>query len=78
MGIFYPFHPQPINEMWEVVGNFFSDENTVDHMTAEQPHFDLVPQMQIYLLVFVDAFEDIRSGGSIGEFELVEAFFHNL
>ena len=62
VGVFDSFCPQPVDEMWEVVGNFLTNENTVDHMAAEQPHFDLVPQVQVNLLVLMDALEYVRSG----------------
>lgn len=34
---------KPSNKVWEVVRDVLPVENTVNHMTTEQPHLDLVP-----------------------------------
>lgn len=55
---------------WEVVGDFLADEDSVDHMAAEHPHFYLVFQVQVDSFVLVDALEDVGSDGPVGELEL--------
>ena len=78
MLILDPLVLQPVYEMWEVVRDFLADEDPVDHVAAKQPHFYLVPQVQIDLLVLMDALENVRSCRSVREFQLIKTFLHNV
>ena len=51
---------EPFYEKWKVLGHLFSIEDSVYHMAAEKPHFYLVSQMRVHLLILVDRFENVR------------------
>jgi hypothetical protein len=52
---------QPRNEVREVVGDFLTIEDAVDHVTAEQSHFYFVAKMRIDPFVLVNALKDVGS-----------------
>ena len=58
-----------------MVRNFFSVENSIDHVTAEEPHFYLIPSMRVYFVVLVDRFKDVGGGGPVRKLEVVKSFF---
>ncbi len=68
---------QPNHEKWKMVFNLFSIENPIHHMTTEQPHFYFVSCMTIKLFIFMNQFENVWSGWSIGELEVVKRFLCN-
>ena len=41
-------------------------------MAAEKSHFDFVSEMTVDTFVIVDLFEDMRSGGTVSKFEILE------
>jgi hypothetical protein len=59
------FALQPCNEMGKVVRDLFADENPVYHMAAKQPHLYFVAEVWVDFFIFMDAFENMRSGGPI-------------
>ena len=69
------FSFQPVHEIWEIFRNFISYEDSVYHMAAEQSHFYFVSQMGFNASILMNCFKDMRSCGSIGEFELIKLFF---
>lgn len=36
---------QPLYKIWEMVQDFFTMENSINHMTTEKSHFNFVSQM---------------------------------
>ena len=78
VGIVNFFLLQPLHKERKMFQNFLSAKDSIDHVTTEQSHLDLVSQMWIYFLVFVNCLENIRGSWSIGEFELIEGFLSNL
>ena len=46
---------EPFHEIWKVLPNFLTVEDTIDHVAAEEAYFDFVAQMGIDLLVLVNA-----------------------
>jgi len=59
--VIYLFCFQPFNEKWEMIRNFFPVENSIDHMTTEQPHLNFVSCVRVNFTIFMDRFEDVRS-----------------
>jgi hypothetical protein len=41
--------------------NFFSVENSIDHMTTEKSHFYFISSMWVNFIIFMYRFEDITS-----------------
>lgn len=68
---------QPIHEGREVIFDLFSIENSVYHMTTKQSHFYFVSCMCIYLLIFMNYFENIRSRRSVRKFKFIKRFLIN-
>lgn len=75
MGVLVLLLCQPIHEGWEVVFDLFPVENPVYHMTTKESHFYFVPCMSIYLFVFMNNFENIRSSRSVSKFKLIKRLF---
>ena len=63
---------QPADEVGEIVWDLPPVEYPVYHVAAEQPHFYLVPQVQIDFLVLVDALEYMRSCRPVRKLQLIE------
>jgi hypothetical protein len=55
--IFDSFFLKPFYEKWKIVDNLFSVKYPVYHMATKQPHFNLITNMRIYALIFVNVFE---------------------
>lgn len=72
VGVFYFFELEPLEEVGEVVGDFFAVEDAVDHVAAEEPHLDFVAGVGVDALVLVDVLEDVGGGGAVGELQVVE------
>ena len=68
------FSLEPLIEIREVLSQFFTIENSINHVTAKKSNFDLVSEMRIYLFILMDALEYVRSRGSVRKFELVKLF----
>jgi len=75
MRIFYLFGLQPLYKKGEVVGNFFSNEDSVNHMAAKESHFDFVPCMRVDFAVLMNRFEDIGGSGAIGKLQVIKSLF---
>lgn len=65
MGVFDLLGLQPFDEKREVIRNFFSVKNSIDHMTAEKSHLYFVSSMWIDFVVLMDGLEDVGSGRAI-------------
>ena len=63
---------KPFKVIREVIRQLISAENSIDHMAAEKSHFDFVSEMTVDTFVIVDLFEDMRSGGTVSKFEILE------
>lgn len=63
---------QPVDEVREIVRDLATVEDAVDHVAAEQTHLYLVSQVQVDLLVLVDALEYVRCCRTVREFQFVE------
>ncbi len=50
--VFFVF--QPNHKEWEVIFDLFPVENSVDHMTTKQPHFDFISGMAIKFFVLMN------------------------
>ena len=60
MRILYLLGLQPLNKKWKMVSDLLPVEYPVDHMTAKQPHLDLVASVRIYLGVLMNRLKYIR------------------
>ena len=78
MGILDALSAKPVDEVWEIVRDFLADEDTVDHMAAEQAHLDLIAQVQLDFLILVNTLENIGSGRPIGELKFVKCLLHDV
>lgn len=50
---------QPLNEIWEILGNLLPNEDTVDRMAAKYPHLYLIFQVIVDILVLMNLFENV-------------------
>jgi hypothetical protein len=66
---------QPFVVALEVISNFLSVEDTVDHVAAEQTKLDFVSCVGVDLLIFMDGLEDVGCCGSICKFKLIKCLF---
>jgi len=73
--VFYLFSLQPLDKKWEVLRNFFPNEDSIDHMTAKESHLDFVSSMRVNSSVLVDRFENIGRSWAVGKFQVIEGFF---
>lgn len=53
---------EPLDEEGKVIVNLLPVEDTVDHVAAEEPHFDLVAGVRVDLCVLMDRFKDVGGG----------------
>jgi predicted nucleic acid binding AN1-type Zn finger protein len=74
VGVLILFLSEPVHKRREVVFDFLSVENTVDHVTTEKSHFNLISRVRVYFFVFMNYLENVRSCRSVGKFELIECF----
>lgn len=58
---------EPLHEEWEVVTDFFSVENSVDHVAAKQPELNFISCMRMYLFVLMYRLEDMGCSRSVSE-----------
>lgn len=65
MGIVDLLGLEPLDEEGEMIWYFFSIEDAVDHVAAEQSHLDLVTSVRVDLGVLVDRFKDVGCSRSI-------------
>ncbi len=56
------FGLEPLDEEGKMIWDFFAVENSVDHVAAEQSHFDFVAGVGIDFAILMDRLEDIASG----------------
>lgn len=75
MGIIYFLPLQPVDKIWEIFRNVGSLENSIDHMTAKQPHFYFILQMWVNFSIVLDHFKNVRGCGSVRFFKIVKSFF---
>lgn len=68
---------QPLDKEGEVISNLLPIEDPIDHVTAEQPHLDLVASVRVDLAVLVDRFEDVRGRRSVRKLQVIEGFLVN-
>ena len=74
VGILILFLSQPVHKRREVVFDLLSVKNTVNHVTTEKSHFNLISRVRVYFFVFMNYLENVRSCRSVGKFELIECF----
>jgi len=53
------FSLQPFDKEWEMVVDFLSVEDSVNHVTAEKPHFNLVSCVRVNFRVLMNGFKDV-------------------
>ena len=69
---------QPLAVPLEVICDFLAVEDAVDHVAAEEAQLDLVAGVGVDLLVLVDGLEDVGSGRSVRELQLIEGVLGHL
>lgn len=74
VGILIFFLSEPVHKRGEMVFDFLSVENTVDHVTTEKSHFNLISRVSVYFFVLMDYLENVRSCRSVGKFEFIKCF----
>ena len=51
---------QPFDKEWKMVVYFLSVEDSVNHVTAEKAHLNLVSCVRVNFCVLMDRFKDVR------------------
>ena len=69
---------KPLYKIREMIKNLLSMENSINHMTTEEPHFDFISQMRIYLFIFMNTLKNIRSHWSISKFKFIKCLLCDL
>ena len=65
---------QPFDKEWEMIVNFLSVEDSVDHMTAKKSHLNLVSCVRINFRVLMNGFKDVGCCRPVRKFQIIESF----
>jgi hypothetical protein len=75
MGVLILFFGEPVHKGREMFLDFFSIEDSINHMAAEESHLDLISGVGVDFFVFVYDLENIGSCGAVGELEVIKGLF---